>query len=273
MKSAIRREICFTAGISLFAALVLLASCGEKQKTGPIIMGPEKSPTEVLELHPEQKQLLDRLVMMSPVLNRGPIQKMNPQWTALASEFTGKYMNEWKNPEALKRYAGELDRKDQAALRTLGEYFRLALCGSVLGEDTCAGKREALRGLIELVKYEGEAGFWNIIQDKSGSCVDSPSLGLLETALPDAGIALDYDWKPAGWYEKVYEQWLAWWKENHSFLIYDRDRQVYIVSRKARESGKPVNPVSGEEMTPEEIKAYDTVLARILDWIKNTALY
>lgn len=273
MKSAVRRKKCFTACLSVLAVLVALSSCEEKPKQRPEPAGSGMGLTAELELLPEQKQLLGKLTMIGPVLNPGPVQKMNAQWNMLAAEFTDKYVNEWKNPAALKRFAEGLDRKDQAALRSLGEYFRLSLCGRVLAEDVRAGKREALRGVIELLKYEGETRFWSILQDKSGSYVDSPNLRLLETTLPDAGITLDYDWKPVSWYERVYGMWLAWWNENHSFLVYDRDRRVYIVDKKLKESGKPVNAVSGEEMTPEEIEAYNAVLARILDWIKGTALY
>ena len=267
------REAAVQSGIFFLVLLVLLSSCEDKPQTGPVFMGQDKDLSGELELIPEQKQLLDKITMIGPVLNPGPVQKINAQWSKLASEFCSKYMNEWKNPEALKRYADNLDRKDQAALRRLGEYFRLSLCGSVLAGDVQAGKREALRGVIELVRHEGESRLWNILQDKSGSYVDSPSLRILETVLPEAGVALDYDWKPVSWHEAIYGKWLAWWKENHRFLVYDSEKQVYTVNAKAKESGKPVNPVSGEEMTPEEIEAYNAVLARILDWIENTRLY
>ncbi len=273
MESITRRRVGSAAGVIFLAVIVVLSSCEEKRKAGPIIMGPEKSAPEELELHPEQKRLLSRLVMMSPVLNPGHVQRINTQWSALASQFCDKYMNEWKNPEALKQYAQELDEKDQAAFQRLNDYFRFFLCGGVLREDTYAGKREALRGIMELVRYEGESRFWSILQNESGSCVESQSLGLLEKVLPEAGVALPYDWKPESWHEKIYGMWLAWWKENHKFLVYDADKQVYKLNSKAKESGKPVNPVSGDEMTPEEIETSDAVLARILDWIKKTRFY
>jgi hypothetical protein len=269
----VRKKLGFTAAIALLVLVVLLSSCEEKAKPKPEPLWLTDNSAAELELPPEQKQLLDKLMMVGAVLSPGPLQRINPQWTALASEFTGKYVDEWKNPEALKRFAQDLDRKDRAALRRLGEYFRLALCGGVLAEDINAGKREALRGMVELLRYEGESRLWSVRQDESGSHLDSPSLRLLETAIPDAGIALPYDWKPASWYERIYEKWLAWWKENHNFLVYDADAWIYTVKTAAKESGKPLNPVSGEEMTPEEIKAYDAVLARVLDWIKNTRLY
>ncbi len=254
------------------AALLFLFACAEAPTTEGDSLEPSGKKGERSELFLRQRQLLEKMINTKPTLGAPPNQQLNASFNSMLGKFLEKFKQEWQNPAAMAEFFEEQDEKGKSIVDRLNNYYRLYVCFNPLEQRIRSGDRAAIRGMIELITHEKQAGFWNVIQDKAGTYIPDPQLKVLENTVPEAKVFVRYDLKPIQWYEAVYRRWVSWWDENNRYLQFSQNKKTYFVNEEAKKTGRAIDSISGDKLTPEQTEKYESSLSKLMNWIKDTRL-